>query len=137
MAAVWTNVGDVREDACWHLLIDKARTAAPAWVIATVAMALPALTNMARRLRVGFDHAAEDIDSELLAGFLTALRSADLSGPAPYARMCWAGWRTALDARAPRGLAELSDEMFDPAAGCRPAPTGTPTSSSVGLLRPA
>jgi hypothetical protein len=114
------------KDACWHLLIDRARTAGPAWVIATVAMALPALTNMARRLRVGYEHAGEDIDSELLAGFLTALRGADLSGPAPYARMCWAGWRAALDARGPRDLQELPDDVFDPASRLPTRPYGHP-----------
>jgi hypothetical protein len=114
------------KDACWHLLIDRARTAGPAWVVATVAMALPALTNMARRLCVGYEHAAEDIDSELLAGFLIALRDADLSGPAPYARMCWTGWRAALDARRPRDLTELPDDVFDPASRLPTRPYGHP-----------
>ncbi|WP_229706616.1 hypothetical protein [Micromonospora sonchi] len=43
----------------------------------------------------GKDHArhADDIDSEVLAGFLHALRTADLTAPRLWLRLCWATWR--------------------------------------------
>ena len=113
------------KDACWHHLIERARTGDPGWVLAAVAMALPALANMARRLRVRFEAQSEDIDSELLTGFLDSLRHADLSGPAPYARMCWAGWRAARLARGPRHSEELPD-LFDPASRLPTRPYGHP-----------
>jgi hypothetical protein len=113
------------KDAAWHQLIDHARGWGPSWVVATVGMALPALTNMARRLCAGHGDQVDDIESELLAGFLDALRHRDLSGPAPYARMCWAGWRAALLVR--RSIAtEEMPEVFDPASGLPTRPYGHP-----------
>jgi hypothetical protein len=87
------------KDGCWHQLIDHARTWGPAWVVGAVGMALPALTRMAGRLSSGHARQAEDIEAELLAGYLAGLRGADLSGPAPYVRLCWIAWRAALAAR--------------------------------------
>src|SRR5690606_29197855 len=70
-------------DTAWHLLISHARTWGPAWVVGTVGMALPALTRMAGQLSTGHTHQVDDIEAELLAGFLHGLHHADLSGPAP------------------------------------------------------
>jgi hypothetical protein len=117
--------GYAAKDAAWHLLIDHARTWGPAWVIAAVGMALPALSGMARRLSAGHATQADDIASELLAGFLAALRSADLSGPAPYARLCWAGWRAALAVRGGDAPAELPD-LPEPSANTPARPYGHP-----------
>jgi len=112
-------------DAAWHQLIDHARTWGPAWVLAAVGMALPALSGMARRLTAGHAGQAEDIESELLAGFLQALRTADLSGPAPNIRLCWAGWRAALLVRGGDVPAELPD-LPDPASYTPARPYGHP-----------
>lgn len=113
------------KDAAWHQLIDHARTWGPSWVVATVGMALPALTSMARRLCAGHIDQADDIESELLTGFLQALRTADLSGPAPYSRMCWAGWRAALLVRNNIATEELPD-VFDPSSQLPARPYGHP-----------
>jgi hypothetical protein len=113
------------KDAAWHRLIGHARTEGPSWVVATVGMALPALANMSRRLSAGHQGQVDDIESELLAGFLDALRHADLSGPAPYARMCWAGWRAALLVRTSTATQELP-EVFDPSSRMPARPYGHP-----------
>ena len=113
------------KDAAWHQLIDHARTWGPAWVIAAVGTALPALSGMARRLTAGHAAQADDIESELLAGFLQALRTADLSGPAPNIRLCWAGWRAALQVRGGPGPAELPD-LPEPASYTPARPYGHP-----------
>jgi hypothetical protein len=113
------------KDTAWHLLIDHARTWGPAWVVATVGMALPALTGMARRLCAGYAGQADDIESELLAGFLQALRDKDLAGPAPYARLCWAGWRAAHDARR-RARVEEMPAVPDPSSQLPTRPYGHP-----------
>jgi hypothetical protein len=113
------SVGYPAKDVVWAQLIDHARTWGPAWVIATVGMALPALTRMAGRLCTGHARLAEDIESELLAGFLHGLRHGDLSGPAPYVRLCWMGWRAAILVRHAEAPAEVPD-LADP---CSHTPT--------------
>jgi hypothetical protein len=113
------------KDAAWHQMIDHARTWGPSWVVAMVGMALPALAAMSRRLSSGHQGQVDDIESELLAGFLHALRHADLSGPAPYARMCWAGWRAALLVRTSLPTEEMP-EVFDPSSRLPARPYGHP-----------
>jgi hypothetical protein len=113
------------KDAAWRQLVDHARTWGPAWVVAAVGIALPALTTMAGRLCAGHLDRAEDIESELLAGFLHALRTADVSGPAPYARLCWAGWRAGRTARGGEATSELP-ELADPHAHSPARPYGHP-----------
>jgi hypothetical protein len=113
------------KDAAWHDLITRAKRWGPTWVVAAVGMALPALSAMSRRLSVGHAGQRDDIDSELLAGFLHAMRHRDLSGPAPYARMCWAGWRAALLARKSIATEELPD-VFDPESRLPTRPYGHP-----------
>lgn len=112
-------------DAAWQLLIGHARTWGPAWVVGTVGMALPGLRRMAGRLCAGYRHLAEDIEAELLAGFLDGLRHGDLAGPAPYVRLCWMGWRRALTVRGRDIPAELPD-LPDPASHTPVRPYGHP-----------
>jgi hypothetical protein len=113
------------KDAAWRLLVEHARSWGPAWVAAAVGIALPALTTMAGRLCAGHTDRAEDIESELLAGFLHALRTADVSGPAPYAQLCWAGWRAGRTARTDTASSELPD-LADPHAHSPARPYGHP-----------
>jgi hypothetical protein len=113
------------KDAAWRLLVEHARTWGPAWVVAAVGVALPALTTMAGRLCAGHTDCAEDIESELLAGFLHAMRTADVSGPAPYARLCWASWRAGRAVRAGEATSELPD-LADPHAHSPARPYGHP-----------
>ncbi|MDZ5447936.1 hypothetical protein U2F26_35500 [Micromonospora sp. 4G57] len=81
-------------DAVWRDLVRRARLDGPSWVIAAVAMAMPALRRNAGRLRVGWSGDAADLDAEILTGFLTALRDrVDLAKPAPHAALCMAAWR--------------------------------------------
>jgi hypothetical protein len=56
-------------------------------------VALPTLTNLAAKISRGHARHADDIDSEVLAGFLHALRTADLAPPRLWLRLCWAAWR--------------------------------------------
>jgi hypothetical protein len=113
------------KDACWHQLIDHARTWGPAWAVAAVGMALPALTRMAGRLSAGQAWQAEDIEAELLAGYLTGLRGADLSGPAPYVRLCWMAWRAALAIRCAEEPVEVP-ETAEPGGRTPTRPYGHP-----------
>jgi DNA-directed RNA polymerase specialized sigma24 family protein len=81
-------------DAVWRDLVRRARLDGPSWVIAAVAMAMPALRRHAGRLHAGWSGDGADLDAEILTGFLTALRDrVDLAKPAPYASLCMAAWR--------------------------------------------
>src|SRR5262249_17297863 len=64
------------------------------WLIGAVGMALPALRGIAGTLSRDF-HAGDphDLDTEILTGFLEALRSIDLARPAVRPRLCDAARR--------------------------------------------
>ncbi|MEV0714025.1 hypothetical protein [Asanoa sp. NPDC050611] len=80
-------------DAVWCQLAQHAREWGPAWVVGAIGVALPALTRLAARISRGHARHADDVDSEVLAGFLHALRTADLVAPRLWLRLCWAAWR--------------------------------------------
>ncbi|MFE9694969.1 hypothetical protein [Micromonospora sp. NPDC005806] len=80
-------------DEVWRQLAGHARRRGPAWVVGAIGVALPALTHLAARISRGYTRHADDVDSEVLAGFLHALRTADLASPRLWLRLCWAAWR--------------------------------------------
>jgi hypothetical protein len=99
-------------DAVWRELIRRARLDGPAWVIAAVAMAMPALRRYAGRLASGYAGDPADIDAEILTGFLTALRDrVDLTRDAPYATLCMAAWRAGHELRCQTGDAVPVDDV--------------------------
>ena len=86
-------------DAVWRDLVGRARGDGPEWMIATVGMAMPALVRFAGSLARGFRGDPDDLDAEILTGFLTAVRSIDCGRDRLYARVCWAGFRAGIAAR--------------------------------------
>jgi hypothetical protein len=98
-------------DTVWRQLAHQARESGPAWVVGAVGVALPGLTRLAARLSNGFAKLADDIDSELLAGFLHALRTDDLQAPRIWVRLCWAAWRAGYKARHVDDLLELPPDL--------------------------
>ena len=80
-------------DELWRQLAHHAREWGPAWVVGAIGVALPALTHLAAKISRGYARHADDVDSEVLAGFLHALRTADLAAPRLWLRLCWAAWR--------------------------------------------
>ncbi|MBM0224867.1 hypothetical protein [Micromonospora sp. ATA51] len=80
-------------DDVWRQLAHHARRRGPAWVVGAIGVALPALTHLAAKVSRGYARHADDVDSEVLAGFLHALRTADLAPPRLWLRLCWAAWR--------------------------------------------
>lgn len=98
-------------DAVWTHLVLRSRTGDPAWKVAAVGMALPALrattADLTKRLA---GDAGTDIASEVMRGFLTALAEVDVSRPRVLVRLRWAGYRaghaavvSTLNAPAPAG----------------------------------
>jgi len=106
-------------DAVWRELVLRARLGDPAWVVAAVGMAMPALIPCAGRLAAGYRGDPNDLDGEVLTGFLEALRGRlDLTRPGVYARLCWAAYRAGHAARrADDGYLLLDD--LDTAVGSR------------------
>jgi hypothetical protein len=112
-------------DAVWRQLAHQARHWGPAWVVGAVGVAIPGLTRMAARLSRGAAELAEDIDSELLTGFLHALRTDPLELPRIWLRLCWAAWRAGLTARRSDTTMELPSDL--PCGGGAPRrPYGHP-----------
>jgi hypothetical protein len=127
------------KDAAWHQVVEHARVVGQPWITAAVGLALPALVAMAGRLRPGREQVIADVESELVTGFLGALRHDDLSGPRPQLRMCWAGWRTAVLVRDPSAWEEVPD-MFDPSSRLPARPYGHPDlllgrAARLGIIR--
>jgi hypothetical protein len=98
-------------DAVWRRLVAQARDWGPAWMVAAVGMAVPGLTRVAARLSAGHPAHADDIASEVVAGFLHELRTTDLEAPRVWLRLLWAAWRAGLRAGQVRDLAELPDDL--------------------------
>jgi DNA-directed RNA polymerase specialized sigma24 family protein len=81
-------------DAVWRELVRRARLDGPQWVIAAVGMAMPALRRYAGQFCAGYTGDPDDMDAEILTGFLAALRDqVDLARDAPHAALCRAAWR--------------------------------------------
>lgn len=95
-------------DAVWRQLAGQARAWGGEWVTAAAGIAAPSLTKMAARIGRKHPHQIEDIDSELLAGFLDALTHAPLEPPQLWLRLCWAAWRGGLQAVTQEETLELT-----------------------------
>ncbi|WP_326564417.1 hypothetical protein [Micromonospora peucetia] len=107
-------------DLVWRELIRRARVEGPAWVIAAVALAMPALRRYAGRLRTGWAGDAHDLDAEILTGFLSALRDrVDLAKPAPYAALCMAAWRAGHELRQRDGAEAMPVDNLEHVTGPR------------------
>ncbi|GAA3292654.1 hypothetical protein Dvina_51685 [Dactylosporangium vinaceum] len=132
-------------DAVWRELITRARLDGPAWVVAATALALPALVRAAADLVAGgWRGDPDDVDAEVLTGFLTALRdTVDTARPAPYAGLRRAAQRAGLALVAQQRDVVLVDDIDAIPAGPRTPhrPWGHPDllvrrAVELGLLDP-
>ena len=107
-------------DVVWRELILRARLGEPEWVIAAVGMAMPALVRFAGTLAAGYRGDPDDLDAEVLTGFLSALRDRlDLSRPAPYAGLLFAAYRAGRAARQAHESYVLVEDLDHAAAKSR------------------
>lgn len=111
------SCGHTTSDQVWRLLIERARTDGPAWVVGAVGVALPGLRQAAYRLR----HYSGDVQAELLTGFVAALRTVNPSGARVVQRLlstAFTAARTELRASEPRREADhLDSTAVWPGAG--------------------
>jgi hypothetical protein len=90
------SAGPGARNKVWAELVRRARTAGPAWVIGLTGVAMPGLRRAVSSAAAGYRGDAEDLQAEVLAGFLAALRGLDLDDldRVPLAsRLCWAAYR--------------------------------------------
>lgn len=86
-------------DAVWRELVIRARRDGPAWVVAAVGVAMPGLRRIAGMLAAGWRGDTDDLDSELIVGFVARLKTIDLAMPRICGRLIDAGLRGARKAR--------------------------------------
>jgi hypothetical protein len=80
----------------WAELVRRARSGDPEWLVGLTGVAMPGLRRASVTLARSFAGDAEDLQVEVLTGFLAALRGLDLDDldRVPLAsRLCWAAWR--------------------------------------------
>jgi hypothetical protein len=80
----------------WAELVRRARSGEAAWVIGLTGIALPGLRRAVASLSGACRGDPADLQSEVLTGFLAAMRALDLDDldSVPLAsRLCWAAWR--------------------------------------------
>jgi hypothetical protein len=88
------TVGNDTRDAVWRVLVTRSREQGAPWTVAAVGMAIPALRLIAGALARHTPTADQgDIDTEILTGYLHALRHIDLTGPNVRPRLCGAAQR--------------------------------------------
>ncbi|GAB3848595.1 hypothetical protein GCM10027610_070430 [Dactylosporangium cerinum] len=103
---VWATPFQVR-DAVWRELVIRARRDGPAWVIGAVGIAMPGLRRVAGVLASGWHGDSDDLDSELIVGFVARLETVDVAEPRICGRLIDAGMRAARKARDRESDAQL------------------------------
>jgi hypothetical protein len=105
------STGTATRDAAWVVLVTRARRDGPSWVIGAVGVAMPGLRRAAGRLTCGYRGDPADIDAEVLTGFLTALRSIDVSRPTIAGRLRWSAYRAGAAFRQADNAQSGSNEL--------------------------
>jgi hypothetical protein len=111
------STGTATRDAAWVVLVTRARLDGPSWVIGAVGVGMPGLRRAAGRLACGYRGDPADIDAEVLTGFLTALRSIDVSRPTIAGRLRWSAYRAGAAFRQAESIPSSSNELPLWAAG--------------------
>ncbi|AIG74411.1 Hypothetical protein AJAP_07495 [Amycolatopsis japonica] len=99
-------------DAVWAHLVLSSRAQGGAWTVACVGMALPSLASSAGWLAARYRGDRADAHAAVLAGFIEALATVDLTDPGIFLRLHFAARRAgqaaleeSLDAPRPVGMA--------------------------------
>ncbi|WP_433524073.1 hypothetical protein ACQPZ2_02200 [Nocardia pseudovaccinii] len=85
-------------DAIWVWLIERAREQGGDATLVCAALAVPMLSAMARLFAARGTRYRNDIESEVLTGFLTHLGCVELDRPVLWHRLRWAVYRAAIRA---------------------------------------
>ena len=123
------GVSAAARNKVWAELVRRARTGSPAWMVGLAGVALPGLTRAVGDLAAAYHGDNRDLQTEVLAGFLDAVRSLDPDGldDIPLAsRLMWAAFRAGralayADAAWAGRRRDLDDDWQPP-----PRPAGHP-----------
>lgn len=120
-------------DRVWAELVRRAQadptgTGNAAWVVGAAGVLVPGLRRVADRLAAGWAGDRDDLDAEVLAGFLTALRTLDPDSGRLPSRLCWAAYRSglALRRRDTDDVRRRADSAAGVEAAAPPRPWGHP-----------
>jgi hypothetical protein len=125
------STGARARNLVWAELVRRARGGDPAWVIGLTGVALPGLRRAVAGLSGAYRGEAADLQSEVLAGFLAALRALDLDDleSVPLAsRLCWAAWRAGQAWPSPTPATRPGGAAWAPGTTARTCRGGTRTS---------
>jgi hypothetical protein len=123
-------------DAVWRMVIERVRTKDDEWTVVAVGLASSALWSVADRVSRGrpFGRRREELEAELIAGFVAELHEVDVSLPDVLGRM-WASvyrvgqrWRYTAE----RDLAQLTGTCEVRAARETAGHPETPLAALVG-----
>ena len=107
---------------------DPTGTGNAAWVVGAAGVLVPGLRRVADRLTAGWAGDGDDLEAEVLAGFLTALRTLDPDSGRLPSRLCWAAYRAglALRRRDTDDVRRKADSAAGVEAAAPPRPWGHP-----------
>jgi len=116
-------------NAVWAELVRRALAGSPAWTVALAGVALPGLYRAVAGLAAAGRTDPADLETEVLAGFLAAVRQLDpddLAGVPLASRLIWAAYRAGAklawaDADWAARRSDLDEEGSEP-----PRPSGHP-----------
>ncbi|WP_147268265.1 hypothetical protein [Spongiactinospora rosea] len=81
------SCGRVTRDEVWRHLIGQARVRRGAWMVAAVALAMPMLRRLATSICRSADAERDDVEAEVLTGFMDALSKVNLQWTHPLLRL--------------------------------------------------
>jgi hypothetical protein len=87
------QVPDAVRDAVWAELVRRCRQHPGAWTVAAAGMALPALRKLAAGFARSYDGPIEDLDADILTGFLEQLAVVDTGKQGIFPDLWWAARR--------------------------------------------
>ncbi|WP_163571973.1 hypothetical protein [Fodinicola feengrottensis] len=86
-------------DAAWAVLVTRAQSGDPSWVLGAFGVAIPGLRKMGARLTHGHTGRTVDLDAELVASFLEHLKTIDPAATDLCGRLCWHAYKAAANLR--------------------------------------
>jgi hypothetical protein len=125
------SVSTAARNKVWAELVRRARPGSPAWTVGLTRVALPGLTRAVASLAAAYRGDPGDLEAEVLAGFLAALRALDLDelDSIPLAsRLTWAGYWAAGRWPIPMPRGRPAAATWTSPAVPRPGRPGTRTS---------
>lgn len=93
------QVGNDVKNAAWSLLVQLSRKDPERWIIGCVGMMLPGLRRIVRSLSIDYIGDIQDLESEVLLGFLETLQAVDPHSRAIAPLLWWSAKRRGLAAR--------------------------------------